>query len=87
MAKITDTERLEALARAMNSITLYEGPSRIMFKSNREHIVYTYPAALRPGFRAKTIRCGMAAELLREFADGLITAERKWQTEAKARAK
>jgi hypothetical protein len=77
--KITDTERLEALAKAMNTITIYEGASRITFKSNREHIVAT-PA--RGGFRAKTVRHGMVPELLRQFADGLIKAENDWKNKA-----
>lgn len=86
MPKITDTERLEALARAMNTIIIYEGANRIMFKSNREHAVVIGWRKNVLSQKVKRVRHGMVPELLRQFADGLIESERAWQKRAKEAA-
>jgi hypothetical protein len=82
--KITDTQRLEALARAMNTIVIYEGANRITFKSNREHAVVINWRKNVLSQKVKRVRHGMVPELLRQFADGLIKSEKAWQEKAKA---
>lgn len=70
--RITDTDRIEALAEALNTLVVYEGPGRVQLKSNRPQSGFV---AKR---RIKHWRCGVNVALLRSIADGLVRSQKDW---------
>ena len=71
---ITDTDRIEALADALNTLVVYEGPNRVQLKSNRPQSGFVTKR------RVKRWRCGVGLNLLRAIADGLV--ESGWKANA-----
>jgi hypothetical protein len=71
MKEPTDTQRIEALAEALNTIIVYEDATRITYKSNT---VISGKQTIRSPF--KRWKCGVPVEALRRIADGLIKAQR-----------